>query len=57
LIVACDTFSFEDYPVYVMPGEDVRERCKLGEMQSIMEVYNLSMDLDKQLGEHRSFNY
>ena len=23
LLVVCDTFSFEDYPVFVMPNEDV----------------------------------
>ena len=25
MIVVCDTFSWEDYPVYVKRGEDVKE--------------------------------
>jgi len=28
-----------------------------GNMQKVMEVYNLALPLDKQLNEHRSFNY
>jgi hypothetical protein len=60
MFVVCDTFDYEDYPVYVMPGEDVHERAKNYQgqnMQRLMEVYNISMDLEKQLNEHRSFNY
>ncbi|GCE16807.1 hypothetical protein [Dictyobacter kobayashii] len=60
VIVVCDTFSYEDYPVMVKPEEKVKDIAKKydGEnMQRIMEVYNLSMDFDKQLAERRSFNY
>ena len=28
MIVVCDTFSYEDYPVFVMPGEDVHRARK-----------------------------
>ena len=60
LIVVCDTFDYEDYPVFVMPGESVREKVSEydgKEMQKVMEVYNLKMDMQSQLNEHRSFNY
>jgi hypothetical protein len=59
-IVVCDSFDYEDYPVYVKPGENVRgiEKKYMGkEMQMVMEVYNLSLDIDKQMNERRSFNY
>ncbi|MBI1957129.1 MAG: hypothetical protein HYS44_01585 [Candidatus Niyogibacteria bacterium] len=55
MIVACDTFDWEDYPVFVMPGEDVRE--KAAEHEKVMEVYSLSQDMDAQLNEYRAFHY
>jgi ABC-type sulfate/molybdate transport systems ATPase subunit len=60
VIVACDTFDYEDYPVFVMEGEDVHEvyeKYNGSNMQTVMEVYNLSMDIEKQLNERRSFNF
>lgn len=59
LIVVCDTFDWEDYPVYVKKGEHVREveaRYR-GNMQQVMEVYNLKLDKKMQLAEFRSFHY
>jgi len=61
MLVVCDSFDYEDYPVFVMKGEDVheviKEKCRSDNMQRLMEVYNLSKDLEKQLNEQRSFNY
>lgn len=60
MIVVCDTFDYDDYPVYVSADEDVREvsnRFTHENMQQVMEVYNLSMDIEKQLKEQRTFNY
>jgi len=60
VIVVCDTFDHEDYPVFVMTGEDARKKADEyngKDMQRVMEVYNLSMDFDKQMEEHRAFNY
>lgn len=58
MIVACDTWDYEDYPIYVKKDENVREKAtSVGGMQKIMEVYNLSMDKDKQLEEDKVFNY
>lgn len=59
LIVVCDTFDYDDYPVYVSKDEDINDtikRLRSESMQRIMEVYNMSMDLDSQLKEHRAWN-
>lgn len=44
LIVVCDTFSYEDYPVYVKPEEDLEKlKSKYSQnMQRIMEIIDLS---------------
>ena len=60
MIVFCDTYDHSDYPVYVNEDEDVKEIIKKRDgrnMCQLMEVYNLSMDIEKQLDEHRAFNY
>lgn len=60
LIVACDTFDWEDYPVFVYAGQNAREKAAEYDgknMQKLMEVYNLDQNIEKQLKEHRSFNY
>jgi hypothetical protein len=61
MLVVCDSFDYEDYPVYVKKGENVREVidrvCKPDNMQRLMEVYNLSMDIKKQLKKRTNMNY
>jgi hypothetical protein len=60
LIVAVDTYDHDNYPIYVSKNEDVyeeEERITSQSMQRIDEVYNMSMDIDKQLAEGRAFNY
>lgn len=60
LIVVCDTFDHEDYPVYVLPGEDVRARYDEyngKDMQRVMEVYNLSKPLEEQLARYICFEF
>lgn len=61
VIVACDTFDWEDYPVLVMPGQDAREIAKQYDgtnMQKLMEVYNLSQDIEQQVsGQRCAMNY
>lgn len=60
MIVVCDGFDYEDYPVYVEENEDIREIEKKYNginMQKIMEVYNLKIDIESQLNENRAFNY
>jgi hypothetical protein len=60
LIVVCDTFSREDFPVYVMPGESSREvaaRYHGVEMHGVHEVYRLSLDKASQLAERRALHH
>ena len=60
VIVVCDTWDYEDYPIYVKKDENVREiydEHNGKNMQKVMEVYNLSLDIEKQLNEGRSFNF
>lgn len=60
MIVVCDKFDWSDYPIFVMKGEDVRQvvaEYDNKNMQKVMEVYNLSMDIDKQLEQPMAFNY
>lgn len=60
LIVVCDTFDYDGYPVYFSPTEDVREvfeHYNGKNMQKVVEVYKLSMDRATQLAEHRAFNF
>lgn len=60
MIVVCDDFSHEDYPVFVEPGQSSRvvaAEYDGKDMQRIMEVYNLAMDFEAQLAERRAFNW
>ena len=54
VIIACDTFSWTDYPVFVKPEHDVKQivaGLNGKNMQKVMEVYNLALPLDSQLNE------
>lgn len=70
MIVACDTFDWEDYPAYVTPEQNVIEvlhkeynftaeqgQGELKNMQKVMEVYDLRMDKQAQLNERRAFHF
>lgn len=60
MIVMCDTYDWEDYPVYLTLNQNAREVATQYDghnMQRVMEVYNLRMDRDAQLAEPRAFNY
>lgn len=60
VIVMCDTFDYDDYPVNVMPNQDAREIVNERDgknMAKLVEVYNLSMDWEEQIAEFRARNY
>jgi hypothetical protein len=41
MIVVCDTFNYDDYPVFTTTDSACLERYKNpGEMQRVMEVYD-----------------
>lgn len=57
MIIVCDTFDYDDYPVYTSK-ESYNERHShyiQASMQTIMEVYDLNQDMEEQLAEHRCF--
>lgn len=58
MIVVCDTFDYEDYPVHVERTENIHDKIReySENMQKIMEVYNYDLDLDEQLNEGMSWN-
>lgn len=67
MVVVCDTFSHEDFPVYVMPDGDVqkvvaekgagpRGAAENRSMSRVMEVYAMHLDKAMQLSEGRSFH-
>lgn len=59
LIVVCDTFDYNDYPVFVQKNEDVKiivEEYSGRNMQTIMEVYNLNKNIEDQLNSDRCYN-
>jgi hypothetical protein len=58
VIVMVDDFDHEDYPVYVELGADVEQRLVdiTHNMQRPMEVYDLALDIEAQLAEHRAWH-
>ena len=63
VLIVCDTFDYEDYPVYVTEDQDVRQVANQNSgpnMTRLMEVYSLTKkhtieEQFKQTG--RVFNY
>lgn len=56
MIVMCDTFSWEDYPVYYNAKDCLKRVAKPGDMQTVMEVYDLKADKASQLLERRAMH-
>ncbi len=60
LIVVCDDFDHDNYPIFVMPGEDARERYDkvyASNMQHVDEVYDMRMNIMRQRREQRALNF
>ncbi len=60
VVIVCDTYSWSDYPVYVMPDGDARKIAEANNgpnMTKLMEVYKLADDWETQLNQRRVFNY
>jgi hypothetical protein len=60
MLVVCDTFDYEDYPVYVSRDKSVRdvfEEYNGKNMQKVMEVYSYRKNLQLQLNEKRAFHF
>jgi len=60
MIVVCDTFEYDDYPVYVKKNENVRKKFSQyngKNMQKVMEVYSYNKNSESQLNECRAFHF
>lgn len=60
MIVACDTFDYENFPVYVKKDEDVRDVAKNYEgpnMTAIDEVYSNTYTFEDQMKERRAYHW
>lgn len=60
VIIVCDTFDHEDFPVYVKADQDVRkffDEWSNKQMHKVMEVYSLKQDIESQLAEDRAFHF
>ena len=59
MLVACDTYDWTDYPVFVKPQKNVIKQVAVYQrksMQEVMEVYDLALDMDEQLRSGRVWN-
>ena len=59
MLVVCDTFDYEDYPVYSNGQKDTLDKYSYyngSNMQKVMEVYDLAMSKDSQMKEHRALH-
>lgn len=58
MIVVCDTFDWEDYPVYLPDIEQAKSAKAMYEKNSsgqrLMEIYNLRHDMHEQLDSART---
>jgi hypothetical protein len=59
MIVVCDTYDYDDYPVYVSKSENLKDKIasyNFSNMQKIMEVYSLTgkYSIESQLEEYRA---
>lgn len=59
VIVVTDEFDHNDFPVFIKPNESVKNRITYYDnlrLHRVQEVYNLSMDIEKQLNEYSAYN-
>lgn len=59
VMVFCDTFDYTYYPVYIKDPKEVSDRynrAASGKGDRLMEVYDLSLDIDTQLQERRAMH-
>lgn len=60
MIIVCDEYDYDNYPVYVSLDEsayEVAEAYDKKSMQRVVEVYNLAMDKNEQLAQVRVRNF
>jgi len=56
MAVICDTFDYSDYPVYFKNRHNMMVvEMNPGNMQRVMETYNLKADMFEQLSKDRNW--
>lgn len=57
MIVVCDTWNYEDFPVFCKNNiNDKINNYESNKDYRVMEVYNLSLNMEEQLNEARCYN-
>lgn len=57
MVVVCDTFEHDDYPCYPKSNAECLAKVgKPGNMQRVMEVYDLKRDKKEQLNAVRAWS-
>lgn len=61
MLVICDKYDWSDYPVYFHPTNDeividMIKHYDAKDLTKVMEVYDLRMDKEEQLNEHRAWH-
>ena len=59
MIILCDMLDWSDHPVYVESRERAAEYLAgngLPNGYKVMEVYDLAMDMEAQMAEHRAWH-
>ena len=56
-----DLMNVEDYPLYILPGDNLKEilnryPVERGSIERLLECYDLRKDVEEQLSEVRSMN-
>lgn len=60
MIIVCNTFDWEDFPVYVMKNQNARDiyrKYSVDTERKVMEVYNINKDIESQLSKHRAMEF
>jgi hypothetical protein len=53
MIIATDSFDYEDYPIYVQPGEKTREQVPTNG-DKVQECYSFALGWESQAREWRA---
>lgn len=59
IIIVCDTYDYNNYPVFVIRGRDIHaeiERIKGESMQRVDEVYSTDLSIESQMAERRAWH-
>lgn len=63
MVVTCDTFDYDDYPVYITAStpENARQQARFydnsSSMSRLMEVYSYAVPIEEQLEARYNFRY